>query len=338
MKNNILFTSVGRRDYLIDFFRSAIHGEGKIFVANTHKYVSGMNASDGSFVVPSSCSRDYIQCLLSICLENDIGLVFSLHDWDVPYIVKSRLLFEENDIRIVCASLDFLRICLDKYLTKSFATSLNILYPRTYLSIADALRDIDNQKLAFPLIVKPRAGFGSNGVFTVDDIYHLQHYFNALSIDLRNSPSSPLSIPSVPLIQEFIKGDEYGIDIANDLSGSYLSSCVKRKLSMRSGESDVVQCVHDSKLEDIARLISLSSRHLGLLDVDIMVDEQRNFYLLEMNPRFGGGYPFSYFSGLDLPRYLYAQHRGWPVNRDWVSVKNYPTLCKQIKIKSLEFD
>ena len=57
MKYNILFTSVGRRDYLIDFFRSAIHGEGKIFVANTHKYVSGMNASDGSFVVPSSCSR-----------------------------------------------------------------------------------------------------------------------------------------------------------------------------------------------------------------------------------------------------------------------------------------
>ena len=176
---------------------------------------------------------------MSICLENDIGLVFSLHDWDVPYIVKSRLLFEENDIRIVCASLDFLRICLDKYLTKSFATSLNILYPRTYLSIADALRDIDNQKLAFPLIVKPRAGFGSNGVFTVDDIYHLQHYFNALSY------SSPL-VPSVPLIQEFIKGDEYGIDIANDLSGSY--SCVKRKLSM-SLVSLMLSSVHDSKLE-----------------------------------------------------------------------------------------
>jgi carbamoyl-phosphate synthase large subunit len=100
------------------------------------------------------------------------------------------------------------------------------------------------------------------------------------------------------LIQEKIPGKEFGLDILNDFSGNYIGTFVREKLSMRAGETDKAVSVIDDRFERLGRLIGEKLRHIGNLDCDIF-DSNGELYVLEINPRFGGGYPFSHEAGIN---------------------------------------
>ncbi len=102
------------------------------------------------------------------------------------------------------------------------------------------------------------------------------------------------------IIQEKITGRELGMDVVNDLKGACRTVVVKEKVNMRAGETDAAITISSPKLERTGKHLSKLLGHPGNLDVDIL-ESQGQYYVLEMNARFGGGYPFSHAAGLHLP-------------------------------------
>ena len=111
------------------------------------------------------------------------------------------------------------------------------------------------------------------------------------------------------MIQQLIKGKEYGLDVMNDLQGNHVAVSVKQKLAMRAGETDKAITVDNVTIREIGATIGKALKHIGNLDCDIL-EENGEYYVLELNPRFGGGFPFSYEAGVNLPGALIAWAKG----------------------------
>lgn len=128
------------------------------------------------------------------------------------------------------------------------------------------------------------------------------------------------------LIQEVIKGPEYGLDIVNDLDGKYRGVSVKQKLAMRSGETDKAITVDNADIREIGATIGKALGHIGNLDCDVL-ERDGEYYVLELNPRFGGGYPFSQEAGVNIPKAIVAWVKGEDVDDSIFSLIMMP--CSQ---------
>jgi carbamoyl-phosphate synthase large subunit len=139
--------------------------------------------------------------------------------------------------------------------------------------------------------------------------------------------SSAADPESAVLIQESIDGDEYGIDIVNDLDGQYACTFVKRKLRMRAGQTDRAVTVDDPRLEAVGALIGRRLGQRGILDCDLFVDRE-GVCVIDLNPRFGGGYPFSHLAGANVPAALIAWAGGTAVDQKWLRVTPNVTIAR----------
>ena len=119
---NILLTCVGRRAYLVEYFKEAMVGIGEVHTINSH-FTIAMEAADAHFIAPSIYHSDYIPALLEYCIRHKINAVLSLLDLDLMVLTKNKKKFEENGIKIISASEESIRICNDKWLTYSFLTN-----------------------------------------------------------------------------------------------------------------------------------------------------------------------------------------------------------------------
>ena len=116
------------------------------------------------------------------------------------------------------------------------------------------------------------------------------------------------------LIQEKLTGNEFGLDVMNDLEGNHVAVSVKRKLAMRGGETDKAITVDLPEVREMGAIIGRNLRHIGNLDVDIMQRANGDYCVLELNPRFGGGYPFSYEAGVNMPKAIIQWLKGETVD------------------------
>ena len=112
------------------------------------------------------------------------------------------------------------------------------------------------------------------------------------------------------MIQEKLTGSEFGLDIMNDLDGKNIGVSVKQKLAMRAGETDKAVTVDLPEVREMGRKIGEALGHIGNLDVDIMQRADGAYCVLELNPRFGGGFPFSYEAGVNFPKALIQMIKG----------------------------
>lgn len=314
---NVLLTSVGRRSYLVEYFQQTIGSQSKVVATNSEALTSGMIVADKSYTVPRVDSDEYIPRLLEICQENNIGLVVSLFDIDLPYLAKARKQFLDRGIQVVVSEPKVIEIANDKWHTYLFLTEQNIATPRTYLSLSNALTDLDNKEIDFPVIVKPRWGMGSLSVFKADSRDELEFFYHYAVRQIEKSYLSILSkddLENSVLVQEFIAGREYGLDVFNNLNGDLIQTISKQKLAMRSGETDIAEVIHDERLSTVGSQLSKVLSHRGNLDVDVLENSAGQLFILEMNARFGGGYPFSHLAGADFPRALIEMTEGKEVN------------------------
>ena len=118
------------------------------------------------------------------------------------------------------------------------------------------------------------------------------------------------------MIQEKLTGKEFGLDIMNDLEGNNVAVSVKQKLAMRAGETDKAITLDLPEVRELGMKIGSALKHIGNLDVDVMQNEKGEYCVLELNPRFGGGFPFSYEAGVNLPKAIIEWVRGTNVNPD----------------------
>ena len=304
---NILLSSVGRRSYLVNYFKDLLKLEGgKVIGVNSEPMTAGMYACDKSYIVPKITNKNYISTLLDIAIKEKVSAIIPLFDIDLPYLAKAKKIFNKHSIIIIVSSEYVINIANDKWKTYLFLKENNIKTPLTFINLKKSINSLKNKIINYPLYIKPRFGMGSIGVFKVDNKEELLFFYNYVEKQIINSYLKELSIKdpnNMVLIQESIIGQEFGIDILNDLNSNYIMSVIKEKISMRSGETDISIVIENKELSELSITISKKLAHIGNLDVDILFDGI-DYYILELNSRFGGGFPFSYLAGANFPKML----------------------------------
>ncbi len=318
---NILLSSVGRRSYLVKYFKKVLDGRGQVIATNTIADTTGMLAADKAIVVPCANSPEFIDNLLHICKENNVRLLCSLHDWEAIYIAPHKNLFAAEGVIVLVPEPSVLEACLDKYKSAHFAESIDIVSPKCFIDISSALKAISDKVVHYPLILKPRWGQGSIHMIRVSRKTELINAYELIHSKLKDEGLSYLAgseIESQILIQQYIDGSEYGVDIVNDLDGQFVACFVKQKLAMRSGETDKAITAYKPKIEKYAKLIAKATRHPGIMDADFLESKDGRIYLLELNPRFGGGYPFTHAAGANIPAALISWVQDESPKEEWL--------------------
>lgn len=307
---NILFTCAGRRTYLLKYFKEQLGDEGKIIGADMQLSAPALSAADVKEKVPAVYADDYIDRILDICRRNNVKSIICLNDLELPILAENRESFEKEGILPIVADKKAIDICFDKYLTAQYVESLGLNTPMTFINLDEAKEAIGKGDLRFPLVLKPRWGSGSIGIEFVNNIEELDEVYAMLLKKIKKSILSEASKGNeYILIQEKIEGQEFGLDVMNDLRGNNRGVAVKKKLAMRAGETDKAQTVDNEKIREIGRVLGENLQHIGNLDVDVF-EKNGKYYVLELNPRFGGGFPFSYEAGVNFPKAIIEWLKG----------------------------
>lgn len=311
---NVLITCVGRRGYMIDYFRIALDGKGKVLAANSDALSIGMLRADKNYVVPLVHESSYISSLLKICVHERISLLLSLFDMDLPHLAKAREQFKAIGTEVIVSDPWVIETCADKWLTYLFLKARGFNTPTSYITLSETKNALANGLLVFPLILKPRQGMGSMFVYVVHTLTELQalHAYCAKQIEHSQLQHCiGFNNQASVIIQQQIDGEAYGLDVFNDLQGQHLSTVSKLKLSTWGGETDRAKVIASDTLQKVGLELSTSLKHRGNLDVDVIVDSSKGeTHVIELNPRFGGCYPLSHLAGVDFPNALIQMVRG----------------------------
>lgn len=300
---NILLTCSGRRNYLVDFFREAVGGNGKIYTMNSTVDAASMVVSDGAIVAPPVYEKGYIDFLMAECEKREIRLVVPLFDLELPVLAKNRQRFEDAGICIAISDKRVISVCADKLESNRFLKRQNLETLYSTGSLSEALRKMEDTSIQLPFYVKPRWGMGSLAVQTASTRDELQILYKKVKQTVLDSTvryHDPFDPGACVIIQEKGIGAEFGLDVVNDFEGNYHATFVKRKIEMRFGETQVAVVEQVPELVELGRILGTSLKHRGILDVDLFWDGSRAV-VLEMNARFGGGYPFSHLAGANVP-------------------------------------
>jgi carbamoyl-phosphate synthase large subunit len=320
---NVLLTCAGRRNYLVEYFREALAGRGAVIASDASPDASALQEADRGFLVPPVTDPEYVHVLHDLCAREQVGLLVPLNDLELPVLARSRARFLATGTIPVVASPEVVDLCFDKLATFERLRELGIPAPRTYATLEDARAALSRGELAFPVIVKPRWGTASIGIDVAETADELEL---ACRLGHARLMKTFLAAPSAAdpgraiLVQERLPGQEHGLDIVNDLAGNHVATFAKRKLAMRAGETDRAVTVEDASLVALGRALGEALRHVGNLDCDVFVDGARAS-VLELNPRFGGGYPFSHAAGANLPAALVAWALGETPAPGWLAVR-----------------
>lgn len=293
---NILITNIGRRGYLTDYLKRNPHFRGKVFASDCDSTASGLYGNnDGHFILvkPVEDERRYCDQLLDLCNKQDIKVVIPVIDPEIDILSRYRDEFWNHGIKVVVSDKRVLDICWNKLRMNDFLKECGVLYPNTYSEISSFEEALYRSEIDFPVIIKPIYGSGSVNTQIITDINQLRSCFK-----------------DGMMIQQFLSGAvEYGSDTFNSFSGDPLRVVVKRKISMRSGETDKAITVHKPEVLQLLLKISNELKHIGNLDTDIL-EYDGKLYVIDMNPRFGGGYPATHIAGVDLLDLIVQQMNG----------------------------
>lgn len=338
---NILLTSAGRRTYMVDWFKEALSGEGRVFAANSAVSPAFFNA-DGYVITPLIYDGNYIPFLLDFCKKNDIDLIVPLFDIDLPVLAAHREEFSKEGVFVLVSDRDTVNCCNDKYSMYLKLWRSGIRCPHTEINLSQAELSVKAMTMSYPVMVKPRFGMGSIGV---SKAYNKKELRVLYDICRRSIEESYLKYESRPftdecvLIQELREGSEYGLDIVNDLEKNFVTVFIKKKLAMRAGETDEAiilgPCDREYEiLRDLGESISKAFGHIGNMDVDVIMDTDNMCpYVIDMNARFGGGYPFSHMAGADLPRAVVQWLKTGRADEDCFSVAAHTHAYKDMVIR-----
>lgn len=309
---NVLFTCAGRRTFIIRAFQQALNNCGRVFACDASPDAPALQMADKGFVVPSVEADNYLDVLLTICRERRVRLLVPAVEPELPLLAAHRARFLKIGTLPLVSSPEIVAICYDKLETARFLNRCGLAVPRTYVQLEAAREALSRGEITFPLVVKPRWGVSSIGLAISKDDQELDFAFKTTEKQIACSFFAQVSAAAPKecvLIQERLSGEEYGLDIVNDLNGRHVCTFAKRKLKMRAGQTDRAITVNDEKLEKLGRLIGEQLGHVGILDCDLFASEE-GYRVIDLNPRIGGGYPFSHVAGANVPAALIAWMNG----------------------------
>lgn len=320
---NILFTCAGRRNYLINYFKEALQGQGQVVAADRQVCAPALADADIAIQVPNIYDKTYIPTIIDIVKKHNIRAVISLNDLELPVLSARKKEIERFGAKVIVSDEQVIEISFDKWETVKFLNEIGLKSPKTFASLSEAKEAIQAGELRFPLVLKPRWGSASVGIDFIESEKELDLAYQLQTIRLKRSflanILSDKCLSTAILIQEKIQGTEYGMDVLNDFEGNYVGTFVRKKLSMRAGETDKAISVIDERFNQIGEIIGKNLKHIGNLDCDVF-ESNGELYVLELNPRFGGGYPFSHEAGINTAAIYLEWLKG---NTDISQFSNY---------------
>lgn len=293
MEYNILILSAGRRVELIECFRRAAKELGissRLVTAEISGLAPAVFFSDRNYMVPAAGSPEYLERLAEICREEKISLVVPTIDEELlPLSAAAEKLEKITGAKALVPPYGVVSVCRDKRRTCAFFERNGFGCPKVYTE-----EELEKGRIRFPLFIKPVSGSAGEGAHKIISREELDFY--------RRSPGEQM-------VQEFVSGDEYSVDVLCGFDARLVAIVPRRRLQVRAGE--IVRGRVEKRrelIDDIKRMVSVL-RPVGMLTVQCILSQDSIKYL-EINPRFGGGVTMSILAGADFPRWIYQMLMG----------------------------
>ena len=282
---NVLLTAGSRRVALVQAFRAAfrtIGVPGSVIVTDINPLSPSVHVADRSYRVPMATDESYITELLTICEADQVRLVVPTIDDELPVIAAARDQFKAIRTIVACSPVETAALCNDKYETCVQLIRAGVSAARTFLPVQLT------EDMPLPLFIKPRVGRGAVGAFPV-------HSADELDFFLRYVPS--------PIVQEYLAGPEFTIDVMCDFNGTPLSIVPRERVVIRAGVSDRGRTVNDPRLIALAEAACKAFPFVGPINIQCRMRHEMPV-IFEINPRFSGGVPLTIQAGADFPAML----------------------------------
>lgn len=281
---NILILSAGTRNKVVQYFKKALSGKGLVIATDCSNLAPAIYDADKYYIVPRMTDDGYLDVILDICKNEKITGVLSLIDPELSLLANNVDKFESVGTRVIGSSYELCERSLDKFEMYKWLADNGYKCAKSYMDKNEFFADLDNGIAKFPVFVKPARGSASISISKVTD---------RETVDLLFAHEDGL------MIQEFLDGQEIGADVYIDMiTGEVVSIFTKKKIKMRAGETDKAVSFKDEKLFELIKEFVIRAGYRVQIDIDIF-DINGEYYISEVNPRFGGGYPHAYESGSD---------------------------------------
>jgi carbamoyl-phosphate synthase large subunit len=288
---NVLVTAASRRVPLVRAFQAALRDldlPGRVIVTDINPLSPAVHLADRWHEVPLASDPGYMDVVLAICRAEHVSLVVPTIDDELVQFGQARERFEAQNMRVAVSPALTSRICNDKYQTSIALRAGGVDVARTFLP------DELPAGIALPLFIKPRSGRGGVGAFAVTTPRELEFF---------------LGYVSDPVVQEFLTGPEFTIDMLCDFDGRPLAVVPRERVVIRAGVIDRGRTVRDRALLGLAQAVAGALPFHGPVNIQCRVVDGRPV-VFEINPRFSGGIPLTIASGADFPRMLVQLARG----------------------------
>lgn len=282
---NILLLSVGTRNKVIRYFKEAVSDVGgKIIATDCSNLAPAVYEADKFYQVPRMTEAGYIDVILDICQKEKIDGVLSLIDPELSLISEHSEKFKTVGTTVIGSSYELCEMTLNKYEMYRWLSGHGYLCAKSYVDKDEFFKDVEEGKASYPVFVKPVKGSGSLAITKVYD---------------RETVELLMNRDNTLMIQEFLNGQEIGADVYIDMiSGEVVSIFTKKKFVMRAGETDKAVSFKDDKLFTLIEKFATECGFNGQIDIDLF-EIDGEYYISEINPRFGGGYPHAHECGCD---------------------------------------
>lgn len=285
---NVLILSAGRRVELVKAFKSAQKSlnmvNASVIACDISKYAPALYFADRFYLIPRIADENYIESLINISLKENINLIVPTIDTELYTLAINKEKIEAiTNAKVMVSNKECIDICNDKFKTFDFLAQKGFSVPYTL-----SASDIKNKNYTFPLFIKPKNGSSSINAFKISNEKELLFFMEYIKD---------------PIVQEMVEGKEYTVDVCVDFEGNVLSIVPRIRLATRSGEILKGKIEKNQKIiEDVKKLIK-DLNPIGHITIQLFFDGKDIKYI-EINPRFGGGAPMSFYAGANSPEFL----------------------------------
>lgn len=317
MPVNILILSAGTRNKVVQYFRKELAGKGTVIATDMSELAPAIYEADKHFIVPRMSDPGYLDVIVKICEEENVTGVLSLIDPELSLLAQNQEKFAAIGTTVIGSTYDLCEMALDKFQMYRWLETHGYRCAKSYMDKEAFFADVDAGLITYPVFVKPARGSAS---ISISKVYDRE------TVELLFAHEDGL------MIQEFLDGQEIGADVYIDMvSHEVVSIFTKKKLKMRAGETDKAVSFKDEKLFALIERFVKDAGYNGQIDIDIF-EVDGEYYISEVNPRFGGGYPHAYESGVDHMALIANNLNGIPNSRQVGNYRNGIYMMKYNEI------